>query len=262
MQTSSLKPLSGMKILVTRAEAQNVPISEKLRGLGATPIELPTIAIVPPENTEVLEQSITRISEYDWVIFTSVHGVRFFSELMTALGVPWDKLGTVNVAAIGSATADALERAGKKPDYVPAEYLSEKIVLGLGDVKGKRILLPRADIASKKLPGLLREREAIVEEAVAYRTVTPEGLSSSGLKSILSQGIDVLTFTSPSTVRNLVKVVGTDELQGLLRNVKIACIGPVTAEAAEELGLCVDIVARTHTVDALVEAIENEVRTV
>ena len=259
MQTSSLKSLSGLKILVTRAEAQNILLSEKLRELGATPIELPTIAIVPPEKTHSLDQSISRISEYDWVIFTSVRGVRFFMERMTALGMSVDSLNRINVAAIGPATAKALEDVGKKPDYVPAEYLSEKISLGLGDVWRKRVLLPRADIASKKLPALLRERGALVDEVVAYRTVVPRDLSSSHLKSILIHGIDVVTFTSPSTVRNLAQIAGAKELQSLLNRVKIACIGPVTAEAAEELGLRVDIVAKTHTIDALVEAIENEI---
>ncbi|MGA3108241.1 MAG: uroporphyrinogen-III synthase [Candidatus Bathyarchaeia archaeon] len=261
MQTS-LKTLEGLKILITRPEKQNIPLSAKLRNLGATTIELPTITILPPNNTAPLDKSILDISQYDWVIFTSVHGVRFFSQRLKALGEPSDKLKQVKVAAIGPATAAALERLGKEADYVPTQFLSKKIAVGLGDVEGKRILLPRADIASKKLPELLRQRGAEVEEVVAYRTIIPEGLSVDRLKSVLNQGIDVVTFTSPSTVRNLAQIVGANELTVLLKGVKVACIGPVTAEATKELGIHVDIVARTHTIDNLVEAIKNDIRTV
>jgi len=188
--------------------------------------------------------------------------VQFFSQRLQELGESSDKLKQVKVAAIGPATAAALERLGKEPDYVPAQYLSEKIAAGLGDVTGKRILLPRADIASKKLPELLRQCGAKVEEVVAYRTVIPEDLSADRLRSVLNQGIDVVTFTSPSTVRNLAQIVGASELQVLLKGVKVACIGPVTAETTKNLGIQTDIVARTHTIDNLVEAIENGIRTV
>lgn len=261
MQTS-MKVLEGVKILITRPEKQNIHLSAKLRNLGATTIELPTITILPPNNTDPLDRSILDILQYDWVIFTSFHGVQSFSQRLKALREPSDKLKQVKVAAIGPATAAALEHLGKEADYVPTQYLSEKIAVGLGDVDGKRILLPRADIASKKLPELLRQRGAKVEEVVAYRTIIPEGLSADRLKSVLNQGIDVVTFTSPSTVRNLAQIVGANELTVLLKGVKVACIGPVTAEATKELGVHVDIVARTHTIDNLVEAIKNEVRTV
>lgn len=261
MQTS-MKVLEGVKILITRPEKQNIPLSAKLQNLGATTIELPTITILPPNDTNRLDESILRILQYDWIIFTSVHGVRFFSQRLIALGEPYESLKRVKIAAIGPATAAALESLGKEADYVPTQYLSEKIALGLGDVDGKRILLPRADIASKKLPELLRQRGARVEEVVTYRTIIPEGLSADRLKSILNQRIDLVTFTSPSTVRNLAQIVDANELVILLKGVKIACIGPVTAEATKELGIHVDIVARTHTIDNLVEAIKNDIRAV
>jgi uroporphyrinogen III methyltransferase/synthase len=251
-----------MKILITRPRTQNLFLSQKLRELGATTVELPTIAILPPENADRLDRSIGKLSDYDWVVFTSVHAVRFFSKRMKALGQPFDKFSKTRVAAIGPATAAALELLGRKPDHVPGEYLSEQIALGLGDVKGKRILLPRADIASKRLPQLLTEHGAEVEEVVAYRTVLPNDLSSDRLRSVLNQGIDVVTFTSPSTVRNLAQIVGANELEALLKKVKVACIGPVTAEETRRLGVHVDIVAKNHTIDDLVEAIENDVRTV
>jgi uroporphyrinogen III methyltransferase/synthase len=262
METSSPKCLEGVRILITRPKEQNLLLSAKLHNLGATTIELPTIKILPPITTDRLDKSILRILEYDWVIFTSVHGVRLFSQRLKALGDLSDKLKKVKVAAIGPATAAALAELGKEPNYVPTQYLSEKIADGLGDVKGKRILLPRADIASKKLPELLRRRGAKVEEVVAYRTVVPADLSVDRLKSVLNQGIDVVTFTSPSTVRNLAQIVGANELEVLLKGVKVACIGPVTAEATKKLGIHTDIVARSHTIDDLVEAIENDIRTI
>jgi uroporphyrinogen III methyltransferase / synthase len=259
---ASLKPLSGMRVLVTRPESEAPSLAEKLSELGAKALFLPTIAILPPENTDQLDRVVKGVEEFDWVVFTSVNGVRFFHERAKTLNAPFDRLNKVKVAAIGSATADALERLGRKPDYVPDEYLSEEIAYGLGDVRGKRILLPRADIASKKLPSLLTQHGAIVQEVVAYRTVIPDDLTPNRLKRIFAEGVDMITFTSPSTVRNFAQAVGAAELEPLLRNVKVACIGPVTVKAAKELGVHVNVVALNHTIDGLVEAIENENRTV
>jgi uroporphyrinogen III methyltransferase/synthase len=248
-----------MRILVTRPESEAFSLSEKLRALGATAIEIPTIAIRPPDDTNQLDRAIGEIGDYEWIVFTSVNGVRSFHERMKGLNVSFKSLERVKVAAIGPATSQELERLGKIPSYVPEEYLSEQIARGLGEIRGKRILLPRADIASKKLPSLLRERGALVDEVVAYRTVIPDELTSVRLRPLLDGGVDLITFTSPSTVRNFVQALGASELQSRLKNVKIACIGPVTVEAAEELGVRVDIVALNHTIDGLVEAIENEI---
>lgn len=262
MRTAPLQALAGIKILITRPGTENEPLSKRLRELGAHTIELPTIKILPPENTESLDRAIGNLSEYDWLVFTSVRGVEFFSERMAAAGKLANGFSGVKVAAVGPATAGALERLGRKPDYVPSEFLSEQISIGIGDVNGKRFLLPRAEIASKALPEALRNRGAIVDEVVAYRTVIPDGLSQERCRSILKEGVDVAAFTSPSTVRNLARIVGSSGLEAILNGVKVACIGPVTAEAARELGIHVDIVAPNHTIDDLVEAIVNEIRTV
>ncbi len=262
MQAASLKPLSGMRILVTRPNEQAQNLSEKLRGLGATTIELPTIEIVPVTNTAALDRAVRSLGEYDWVIFTSVYGVRFFAKHMADLKIATEILKEVKVASIGPATGAALERIGKKPDYMPNEYLSGKIVEGLGDVRDRRILLPRADIASKRLPALLHERGALVDEVVAYRTILPTDLTPERVKSIIADGVDIVTFTSPSTVRNLAQVLGAQQLDRFLGNVKVACIGPVTVQEAKEFGMDVSIVAEAHTTDALVEAIVNETRIV
>ena len=262
MQTAPLKSLAGVRILITRSKAENETLANRLRELGAITAELPTIAFAPPENVVPLDQSIKILSKYDWLIFTSRHGVRFFSKRMAAIGEPAAKLREIKVAAIGPATATALQDLGKKPDYVPDEFLSGKIAYGLGDVKGKRILLPRTDIASRSLPEELRRRGASVDEVVAYRTVVPDDLSLDRLRRILKQGVDVVTFTSPSTVRNLSHVASVEGLGALLEGVKVACIGPVTADAAKALGVHVNIVASSHTIDNLVEAIVNEIRSV
>jgi len=262
MQTAPLQSLAGVRILITRPKRENQTLARKLRAHGAVTFELPTIEVVPPADTRLLDAAIGELPKYDWIIFTSVQGVRFFHERMNALGQPTESLYGSKIAAIGPATARELKKLGKKPDFVPAEFLSKQIARGLGSVEGKRILLPRADIASKELPGLLKNQGAVVEEVVGYRTIVPTDLSGDRLQSILNQGVDVVTFTSPSTVRNLAKIAGAESLEGLLKDVKIACIGPVTAEAARELGIHVDIVARNHTVDDLVEAIVNEIRNV
>ena len=261
MQAPNLKPLSGVKVLVTRPLPEAQTLSNQLRALGAAAIELPTIEIAPPESYDGMDRAIRSLGNYDWVIFTSVHGVEYFIDRMGALSVHIETLNEVHVAAIGAVTASALEQNGKTADYVPSEYLSELIVPGLGDLRGKSVLLPRAGIASKRLPALLRERGAVVDEVVAYRTGIPRDLTPQRVKSVLSEGVDFVTFTSPSTIRSLATVVGDHELQRSLGNVKIACIGPVTADAVRELGLRAEVVAENHTISALVEAIVDEVRT-
>ena len=261
MQATNLKPLSGVKVLVTRPLLEAQILSDQLRALGAVAIELPTIEIVPPESYSQVDRAIRSLANYDWVIFTSVQGVRYFVDRMGILSVPVETLNEVHVAAIGSSTASALKQNSKTADYVPREYLSELIVPGLGDLRRKRVLLPRANIASKRLPTLLRERGAVVDEVVAYHTVTSRDLTPQRLKSALSEGVDFVTFTSPSAIRSLAGVIGHHALQSSLGNVKIACIGPVTAEAVKELGLHAEIVAENHTIDALVEAIMDELRT-
>jgi uroporphyrinogen-III synthase len=259
MQTTTQKPLSSLKILVTRPAEQARTLSDRLSRLGATTIDVPTIKILPTSDNEAFDKAVRELELYDWVIFTSVHGVRFFTERMQALQVSRETFEKVRVAAIGPSTARALELTIKKPDYVPKEYLSEKILEGLGDVNRRRVLLPRADIASKTLPAALRARGALVDELTVYRTVVPPELTSERLNSIHAGGLDLVTFTSPSTVRNLAEVLGRPELGSFLRDVKVACIGPVTEKAANELGIPVDIVAKAHTIDALVEAIVDEI---
>jgi uroporphyrinogen-III synthase len=218
------------------------------------------IEIMPPLDTDSIDSSIRNLSKYDWVIFTSVHGVEFFLRRMAMLKIPASCLGCVRIAAIGPATSAAVQSIGRSPDYVPSKFLSESIARDLGNLQGKRVLLPRADIASKKLPLLLRDKGALVDEVVAYRTVMPRELKHDRLKTVLESGVDIVIFTSPSTVRNFVNALGHVSVTKELSNVRIVCIGPVTAEAARRLEMGVDVVANPHTIDALVEAIVSNIR--
>jgi len=253
-------PLSGMRVIVTRSADQAISLSNKLQNLGATTIEIPMIEIMPPSDTDSIDRSIRNLSKYDWIIFTSIHGVDFFLRRMAILQIPTSCLSSVRIAAIGPATAAAVHSIGRGPDYVPSKFLSESIAAGLGDLQGKRVLLPRANIASKNLPLLLRDKGALVDEVVAYQTVVPRELKRDRVKAILESGVDIVIFTSPSTVRNFVNALGHLSVTKELSNVRIVCIGPVTAEAARQLGMVVGVVANPHTVDALVESIVSDIR--
>jgi len=247
-------PLSGIRVIVTRAADQAEILSAKLRNLGATTIEIPMIEIMPSTNTEPIDSSIRQLSKYDWVIFTSVHGVEYFLQRMVVLQIPYSRLYSVKIATIGPATSAAILKIGRKPDHVPSEFLSENIASGLSGIRGKRILLPRADIASKNLPSQLRHRGASVDEVVAYETVVPRELDAKRLM-ILESGANVITFTSPSTIHNFASALGEVGVKKYLSKLKVACIGPVTAEAARQVGMIVNIIANPHTIDGLVEAI-------
>jgi uroporphyrinogen III methyltransferase/synthase len=249
------RPLFGQHVLVTRTRQQASALSNRLRGLGAEVIELPTIRIAPPENWAPLDRAIASCERYDWVILTSVNGVRFFWERLAHAGLDARSLAGVKLAAIGPATAGELKVHGLRPDYVPGEYVAEAVAAGLGDVRGQRMLLPRADIARPALADLLCEGGAEVVEVVAYRTLRPT-VGSGELGDLLAP-VTVATFTSSSTVRNLAAMAqdaGLD-LPHALEKATIACIGPITAQTAQELGLPVHVVAKEYTIDGLVQTL-------
>ncbi len=248
------QPLTGLRVVVTRPESQSEELCSRLRALGAQPVLFPVIAIVPPEAGGPLDKAIARLAGYDWTIFTSVNGVEHFWTRLKTMDVPSPQTNTSpfqgRVAAIGPATAEALRERGVSVDLMPAEYRAEAILDEIGDVAGQRILLPRADIARRALADGLRTKGAQVDEVPAYRTVRAEP-SSAAFKT-LRAGVDVVTFTSSSTVRNFVSLT-----QGLdYGDPLIACIGPVTAATAHELGLRVDVTAEEYTIDGLLEALK------
>ncbi len=244
--------LAAKRILITRPKAQAELFAGKLASLGAVPVYCATIEIASSPDTAHLDQAIQRLNTYHWVIFTSVNGVAAFWQRLDALGKTAAALEAARVAAIGPATAEALRARGVHPDFMPEEYVAEAILAGLGEVRGQRILLPRADIARKVLVNELQKRGALPEEIAAYET-QPALLGSQTLAE-LEKGVDIATFTSASTVRNFFGLLG-DRAQRVLAGAIIACIGPITADAARAQGLPVDIVAPVHTIEGLIDAL-------
>jgi uroporphyrinogen III methyltransferase/synthase len=251
------KPLFGKRVLVTRSREQASVMSEALEALGAEPLEFPTINVVEPEDYNLLDQAIKEIGKYNWVIFTSVNGVEYFFRRLNYNRRDIRALHGAKLCAIGPKTREALEKHGLIVDYVPVEFRAEEILKVLqGKVAaGDRVLLPRADIARKILPEALASMGALVDEVITYRTVLGEGNSARIIEMLKNKGIQVITFTSSSTVRNFIHMLGAADINDLLAGVTVACIGPVTADTAREAGIRVDLVAEEYTIEGLVSAI-------
>jgi len=254
------RPLSGWKVIVTRPRDQAEELVRRLQELGAECLIYPTIRIVSPRSFEKLDRALQNLHSYHWAVFTSANGVRAVLDRMAALGMEPSDLGLVEVAAIGPATREALEERGIQVSLSPQEYRAEGLVEAFSslDIRGKRVLLPRAEEARDILPKSLRTLGAEVDVVPAYRTV-PDTENGQALRALLTQGeVNAITFTSPSTVRNFLAMVGEGAVDALSR-VVVACIGPVTAEAARDLGIRVDVVAREYTVEGLVNALVESV---
>jgi uroporphyrinogen III methyltransferase/synthase len=249
-------PLFGRRIVVTRAAGDAAGLIEGLRAIGAEVIGVPVIATVPPSNYALLDKAITEIGSFDWIIFTSAKGVDAFMQRLRALGHDIRELGKAAIAAIGPATAARVADFALKVAAMPTEYRAERLIdaLTLERIKGARILIPRAEVAREMLPKMLCEagaREVVI--APAYSTVRPEATAREHLRRLIESGaIDLVTFTSPSTVRNWLELAGDAG-----RRFKAAAIGPITAEAARTHGLDVAVEAASYTVDGLVAAIKK-----
>ena len=253
-----LKPLHGLRVLVTRTRRQAGRLSSGLRALGAEPVECPLIEIVSPADWGPLDAAIRRIGvhggehAYDWIVFTSPNGVNAFFERVFGVGLDARRLAGIEIAAIGPATAGALAGYGLRADLVPGEYVAEALADEMGALDGLRVLLPRADIARPVLPQRLAGAGAFVEEVVAYRNLPPKDLESR-LQEMMPD-LDVITFTSSSTVRHLVDALGPESARTALAHVVVACIGPITAETARSAGLQPEIVAENYTIEGLLKA--------
>jgi uroporphyrinogen III methyltransferase/synthase len=238
----------GQRIVVTRAREQAGELTARLRSLGAEVIEFPTIEIRPAEDYRPLDEAIARLDSYDWLIFTSANGVRFFAARAGERAV------RARICAIGPATRRALERLHLQADLMPAEYVAESLVEAFAseDLAGKRILLPRAVMARDVVPAELTSRGARVDVVEAYRTAIPDGAAALA-REIFSgpRKPGWITFTSSSTVTNFVAAAGVEALAG----VRVASIGPITSATARKHGIAVTVEAATYTTDGLVEAI-------
>jgi uroporphyrinogen-III synthase len=258
--------LKGRKVIVTRAQGQGDALSALLRAAGAEPIEYPCIAIAPPADPAALLDAIARLraGAFDWLVLTSANAVR---ALMQGKGQGARSNGVasgsfahsplpIRLAAVGPATAAAArELLGIEPAVVPEAFVAEALAAAMGDVGGQRVLLLNSAIARPALAALLAEAGAHVERVVAYRTVTASG--GADVLALLAAGeVDAITFTSSSTVRAFAERVGAAGL-GHARRTTIACIGPVTAQAARDQGLPPTVVAATSTVEGLVAALAN-----
>ena len=252
-------PLAGKRILVTRPRDQAADLADRLRDLGAEPVEAPTIRIAPPEDYGPLDTACAAAGSFDWIVFTSVNGVDAFMRRL--LDGPRDirVLGGVRLCAIGPATAARLRRHGLEADLMPQEHRAEAVFDALqrsGSLAGVRVLLARADIAREMLADALREAGADVTEATGYRTVLADGWTGPELQARLrARPVDAVTFTSASTVRNFVEILGPEPATELLSATCVAAIGPVTAAVASELGIETTVMPATYTIPALVDAI-------
>jgi len=251
------KPLFGRGIVITRPEKQAGELASLLSEEGARIIHFPTIEIVPPEILDDLDRALANIEDYDWIIFTSANGVRFFFDRLSTRGKDVRDLKGIKICTIGPATKAAIEKRGIPVDIVPEEFISEGVVAALKgqDMQGARVLIPRAEVARDVIPEGLKELGATVDVAVAYRTVS-SGRDGKELERLIEEGkVDVITFTSPSTVNNFVTIVGEDF--NLPENIRIACIGPVTEKAAQKAGLRVDIMQGPYEITGLVSAMKE-----
>lgn len=252
-----LKPLGGIQVVVTRATRDSNELRSRLQELGATVLLFPTVEFASPINMLPLDTALRNLGSYHWIVFTSTNGVRFFFGRLGQLNLTGGIGASTRVAAVGPSTAKELTSRGVRVDFIPNRYLTDEVAYSLPGVSERRILLPRSDLARKDLADTLRSRGGIVDDVVAYRTVIPETIDRVVTQSILAGTVDLLLFTSPSTVENFVTILG-DSLKSSLK-IQVACIGPVTAEAVRRVGLPVTIVSKEHTVAGLVEALVREV---
>ena len=286
-ESAKRQPLSGIRVLVGRARHQAGALSGELRALGATVMEIPFIEIRKPRSFRPLDAALKNLDAYDWLILTSANGVEAMWERLKKVRDAHDPsagLGasfshavrhpqssvdaeTLHIAAIGPATKKAIEQRGGDVDVVPKEYVAESVVRSLQKkVKGKRVLLVRAKVARDVIPRELRKAGATVDVVEAYETVVPRssrGRLQAALRN-LKKRPHVVTFTSSSTVKNFVELLGKNrsaqQRQTLLAGIRMASIGPVTSSTLRELGLPVDIAAKKFTIAGLVQAIARAVR--
>lgn len=251
------RPLFGKGIMVTRAADQAGEFSAMLAASGATVWECSTIKIVPPETIEPLDKAISCLGNFSWVIFTSVNTVQYFFDRLNALGLDSRALGPCRVCAVGPKTAAAIERYGIRADLVPSNYKAEGVIAAFRsmELKGKRILYPKADRARDLIPQALGDMGALVTDPVAYRNLLPDSIDPAILQALEERKIDCVTFTSSSTVDNLAKLLGENRFLHLLQGVVVASIGPVTSKTCLDLGLNVAIEPAQYTLANMTDEI-------
>ena len=258
---TAARPLSGRRIVVTRSQTQAGTLTALLQAEGAEVIEFPTIRLAPPPDYAACDQAIDRIGEYRWIVFTSQNGVAAFLDRLRARGGGTDALASARMAAIGPATARALQAHGLRVSLAPREFVAEALVDAFATrsaepIRGARVLVPRALEARGVLPDGLRALGAVVDVIPVYRIEVEHAQDRAARTRLQNGEADVLTFTSPSTARNFVAVFGGQAADVAGRSL-VACIGPVTAAAARGCGLTVGLVAERYTIPGLVAALRG-----
>jgi uroporphyrinogen III methyltransferase/synthase len=259
------RPLFGRRVLVTRSREQAGELVELLEARGAEAIEAPLIAIVPPDDYSALDKACAHAGHYDWIVFTSANGAHAFMERLMSGPHDVRALAGAKLCAVGPGTAARLTRHGLKVDLVPEDHRAEGVVWAMkeqGSLKGQQVLFPKADTARDVVPEELRAAGAMVDEVVAYRTVTAESDAHLDIyRQLLDRRIDVVTFSSASAVRAFVAIYGDEQAADLLNHTLVATIGPVTADAAARYQIHPSIVPSSSTMPALVDAIVAHFRT-
>jgi uroporphyrinogen III methyltransferase/synthase len=254
------KPLFGKGIVITRPQRQADDLARLLISEGAYPISFPTIKIVPPANWHGLDEAIDKLTTYNWLIFTSANGVQFFFERLREKNKDIRDLKGIQICCIGPATARQIEDKGIKVDLVPEQFIAEGILQSFAamDIKGRKILIPRAAKARDVLPEGLKKFGASVDVVATYQTVN-SGKKKEELAALISDNkVDVITFTSSSTVTSFVEIMGRDFT--LPAHIDVACIGPVTAATAKKAGFKIDISHEEYTMEGLVQSLVEHVK--
>ena len=254
------RPLAGRRIVVTRSREQATELIDMLEERGAEAIPAHAIRIAAPEDPAPLDEACRNAGSFDWIVFASANAVDYFMRSLLATGDVRDLHG-VRLCTVGPSTASRLQRYGIRVDLTPAEFRADALVealKGAGSLKDRRVLVPRADIARDRLAEELREAGAHVVDVVAYRTL-PGGADRNGeydvYRMLLDHQIDAVTFASASAVKNFVTMIGQEQAADLLHSTAVASIGPVTAEAAQQLGIDTTVMPARYTIPDLVDAL-------
>lgn len=250
------KSLSGKKVVITRPQSQSKSFITALKAQGAEPLCFPMIETKLTSDLNDLDKAIENIESYDWLVFTSINGVKYFLDRLGQLSFDVGDLKNLKICTVGPKTSAALNKRGIDVDLVPKDYVAEGLLVEFGEVKGKKFLLPRAKEAREILPDTIRAEGGIIDVVTTYETVKPKGVGDIK-QEIEKEEIDFITFTSSSTVTNFLSLFDESEIEKVRNKFKVAVIGPVTKKTAISAGLTVDVMAEEYTIDGLVLAIEK-----
>ncbi|WP_096202790.1 uroporphyrinogen-III synthase [Bacillus sp. FJAT-45350] len=250
-------PLQSRRILVTRAKDQAKSFTEKIESNGGTAIEVPLITFQKPVKQEEIEQALSSLHTYDWLIFTSINGVHFFFDFLEEFNVAFEYLNDIKIAVVGTKTKEALAQYGVFPSLIPdefvAESLSEELVKTLQ--AGEKVLFPKGNLARDLIPRKLSKMDLELTELVIYENVIETRSKEKLQELLMNKDVDIITFTSSSTVKNFVMLLRDESWENYINQLTFACIGPIAAKTAEQYGLTPHIVASTYTIDGLIQAI-------